>query len=122
MVHGKSGLRLEAFKFGVYLSLPVIASFTFNEPKVQEFCADYFQFLKYPANPNTNLREQFEDLAKKKQIENEQRKKHTEELKKLHENNARKRQLREAAIAEEDTKHSGWLRWLRFRRRQNSTR
>jgi hypothetical protein len=115
MVHGRQGLRLEAWKFAVYLSLPIAASLTFNEPRVQRFCADYFQFLKYPSNPNTNLREEFEELAKKRQLEREQRKAYTDELKKMHEGAAEKRRLREQAVVKaENAAKNGWTRWLRL--------
>ena len=120
MVHGKQGLRLEAWKFGVYLSLPIAASLVFNEPRVQRFCADYFQFLKYPANPNVNLREEFEELAKKREVENEKRKAYMQELKKMQEGAAEKRRLRELAIKEESDKGKrGWFGWLRLRRKNN---
>ena len=46
MVLGKAGMRLEAYKFGLYISVPILASIIFNEPEVQRKCADYFQFLK----------------------------------------------------------------------------
>ena len=65
MVLGKAGLRLEAWKFAVYITVPIFASVVYNEPELQRVCADYFQFMKYPANPNTNLREEFEELSKK---------------------------------------------------------
>ena len=120
MVHGKQGLRLEAWKFGVYLSLPIIASFTFNEPRVQQFCADYFQFLKFPANPNVNLKEQFEELAEKRKIELEQRKAYQEELKRMQENAAEKRKLREEAAQKNESRKNGWLGWLRLRRNKES--
>ena len=121
MVHGKQGLRLEAWKFGVYLSLPIAASLLFNEPRIQRFCADYFQFLKYPANPNVNLREEFEELAKKRKIENEQRKAYMEELKKMQEGAAEKRRLRELAIIQEESEKGkrGWFGWLRLRRKND---
>lgn len=122
MVHGKAGLRLEAWKFGVYLSLPIAASFVFNEPKVQRFCADYFQFLKYPANPNVNLREEFEELAKKRKIENEQRQKYMDELKKIQEGAAEKRRLRELALrVDEVDGRRGWFSWLRSRRKHEDS-
>lgn len=118
MVHGRQGLRLEAWKFGVYISLPIAASFVFNEPKVQRYCADYFQFLKFPANPNVNLRQEFEELAEKRRVENEKRKKYMDELKKMQEGAAEKRRLRESALREEEVGSGrGWFGWLRPRRK-----
>lgn len=83
MVLGKKGLRVEAWKFGIYLMIPIGASLAFNEPKVQRFCADYFQFLRYPANPNTDLKKEFDELRKKRELEREQRLAYKEQMKKL---------------------------------------
>ncbi len=118
MVHGKAGLRLEAWKFATYLSIPIVASLTFQTPTVQKFCADYFQFLKYPANPNVNLKEQFEELVQKKQIEKEKMQKYADEVKKMRESAKEKRLLREAALEAENERKRGWFTWLRLRRKQ----
>mmetsp|Transcript_11149 Transcript_11149/g.14075 ORF Transcript_11149/g.14075 Transcript_11149/m.14075 type:complete len:125 (-) Transcript_11149:24-398(-) len=118
MVHGRKGLQLEAWKFGVYLFLPIAASITFNEPRVQRYCADYFQFLKYPANPNVNLREEFEELARKREKEKEQRKAYLEEVKKMQASAAERRKLREEAAAVAANGNGGWFGWMRLRRKQ----
>jgi hypothetical protein len=77
MVKGQTGLYLEAWKFSVYVGIPIVASMTFNSPTIQKYSADYFQFLKYPANPNTNLKEDFkkfqEDFEKTQQQRDEYR-------------------------------------------------
>lgn len=129
MVLGRKGLQLEAWKFGVYISVPILASVIFNDPDVQRICADYFQFMKYPASPNTNLREEFEELSKKRALEREQRKEYAEQVRKLQESARRSREGRAAALAlEEDepgqqqqqragSNGAGWWRWLRFGRR-----
>jgi len=83
MALGRTGLRLEAWKFIVYLAIPIGASVAYNEPKLQRFSADYFQMLKYPANPNVNLKKEFEELREKKQMEKEQRQVYNEQMKKL---------------------------------------
>lgn len=106
MVLGKQGMRLEAWKFGIYLFVPIVASITFNEPKVQKVCADYFQFLKYPANPNTNLKGEFEELVKKREFEREQRKQYAEQMRKLQESAQKSRQEQ----AEPSTKNR--KKWL----------
>lgn len=62
-------MRLEAQKFAVYLSIPILASLAFNEPSVQQWAADYFQFMKYPSNPKTNLRDEFEQLQRERDEE-----------------------------------------------------
>lgn len=115
MVHGRQGLKLEAFKFGVYLIIPISASLAFNDPKVQQVAADYFQFLKYPANPNTNLKEEFEELVKQKQIEKEQRRLYAEQMKKLQESAQSSRLENELKLKQEGTKR-GWFSWLRRNR------
>ena len=83
MVHGRQGFKLEAWKFAVYIIVPVGASMAFNEPKVQRVCADYFQFLKYPASPNVNLKEEFKELQEKRQREKEQRQIYAQQIRKL---------------------------------------
>ncbi len=114
MVHGRAGMKLEAYKFGLYLIIPITASFAFNEPTVQRWAADYFQFLKYPANPNTNLKEEFEELLKKKELEKEQMKAYAEQVQKLQES---AQQSRIAAAAKEaEGKRAGWFSWMRLRR------
>lgn len=52
-----------------------MASLAFNEPTVQQWAADYFQFMKYPSNPKTNLMKEFEQLQRerKEEIEEERR-------------------------------------------------
>ena len=117
MVLGKAGLRLEAWKFAVYITVPIFASVVYNEPELQRVCADYFQFMKYPANPNTNLREEFEELSKKRALERESRKEHAEMVRQMHEAAKKSREKREAAIvAEGERQRSGWFRWLRSSR------
>ena len=118
MVLGRKGMRLEAYKFGLYISVPILASITFNEPEVQKWCADYFQFLKFPANPNTNLREEFEQLAKQRELEKEKRAKYAEEVQRMQDNARRSREGREAALKTADENGSelqggrwNWLRW-----------
>jgi Pet100 len=73
MVHGKQGLYLEAWKFGVYISIPIIASVYYSDPETQRYWADYWQYIKYPENPNTNVKEQILKLAEQKELQREQR-------------------------------------------------
>ena len=115
MVHGRAGMKLEAYKFGLYLIIPITASFAFNEPTVQRWAADYFQFLKYPANPNTNLKEEFEELLKKRQLEKEQMKAYAEQVQKLQES-AQQSRIAAAAAKEAEGKRAGWFSWMRLRR------
>jgi hypothetical protein len=119
MVHGKAGLRLEGQKFLLYLLVPISASLTFNDPRVQRFCADYFQFMKYPANPNTNLKKEFEELLEKKRKEDEQRKLYREQVLKLQESAQRRRE--DTANANAEHSKRGWFSWLKFRRNDGSS-
>jgi response regulator RpfG family c-di-GMP phosphodiesterase len=121
MVLGKKGLRLEAYKFLVYISIPVMASVYFNDPKKQQYWADYFQFLKYPANPNTNLKGQFEEFLEQKEKEKEQRNEYAQQMRKLMESAEKSRQQREELMEHEDTnRKKGWMiaRWLGFKKTQ----
>lgn len=118
MVHGRAGMKLEALKFGIYLFIPITASLAFNEPNVQRWAADYFQFLKYPANPNTNLKEEFEELLKKREKEKEQREAYAEQMKKLQESAQRSR-LDSAAEAVAMRQSSSWFSWRRLRKGSN---
>ena len=74
MVLGRAGMKLEAQKFAVYITIPIMASIAFNEPSVQQWAADYFQFMKYPSNPKTNLRQEFEQLQREREEEIEEEK------------------------------------------------
>mmetsp|Transcript_7193 Transcript_7193/g.12906 ORF Transcript_7193/g.12906 Transcript_7193/m.12906 type:complete len:132 (-) Transcript_7193:221-616(-) len=112
MVLGKKGLQLEAWKFAVYLFVPIGASIYFNDPEAQRYWADYFQFLKYPASPNTNLKEQFEELQKKRELEKEQRKAYTDQVLKLQDNARQSRERREklSLSGEQDnSQRRGWF-------------
>eukprot|EP00934_Nitzschia_sp_Nitz4_P000773 Nitzschia sp. Nitz4//scaffold152_size53828//38559//38912//NITZ4_006749-RA/size53828-processed-gene-0.74-mRNA-1//1//CDS//3329537223//773//frame0 len=83
MVHGRAGLYLEAWKFSIYLFLPIGASVYFSDPSAQKFWADYWQFIKYPENPNTHVKEKIEELVKEKELQRDQRAAYQEQLKKL---------------------------------------
>ena len=49
---------MEAWKFAVYLAVPIAASAYFNNPERMRKAAEYWEFIQYPANPVTGLREQ----------------------------------------------------------------
>jgi hypothetical protein len=113
MALGKTGMRLEAWKFSIYLIIPIAASVYFNDPKRQQYWADYFQFLKYPSSPNTNLKKQFEDLVKQQEEQRQQRSEYVEQMRKLQESAQKSRQRREE---EESQQKRGWLQRLGFRK------
>lgn len=83
MVHGKKGLYLEAWKFGVYITVPIFASVYYSNPENQRYWADYWQFIKYPENPNTNVKEKIQKLAEERGLQREQRLAYKEQLLRL---------------------------------------
>ena len=83
MVSGRQGLYLEAWKFGVYISIPIFASVYYSDPETQKYWADYWQFIKYPENPNTNVREKIQDLVKDKERMAAQREAYKQQLQSL---------------------------------------
>mmetsp|Transcript_14315 Transcript_14315/g.15940 ORF Transcript_14315/g.15940 Transcript_14315/m.15940 type:complete len:118 (-) Transcript_14315:137-490(-) len=109
MVLGKSGMRLEGLKFSVYIMIPVVSSIFFNDPENQRYWADYFQYLKYPASPNTNLKEEFEELTRKRELQKHQRKEYLDQLKQLQESAQRSRKDRAAAISDEKERNRWWF-------------
>ncbi|KAL7480586.1 hypothetical protein ACHAW6_006266 [Cyclotella cf. meneghiniana] len=123
MVLGRAGLRLEAQKFAVYLMIPITASIAYNEPAVQKWSADYFQFMKYPSNPKTNLKEEFEQIRKEREEEINQRDKNKESrkvyLEQLKQLNAARSPLETTDTQIHDEK-KGWFSWLRGRRGNDS--
>ena len=86
--------------------------------------ADYFQFMKYPANPKTNLKDEYEALKKQRDEEiewekrmadkrEEGRKEYVHQLKSLERNSAT------ATTKELESQREGaWFGWLdKWRRR-----
>jgi Pet100 len=65
MAKGRRGFYLEAWKFGVYLLIPISATWYFGDPKRQKRHAEYWSYVEYPANPNVGLAEQVKELQKK---------------------------------------------------------
>lgn len=116
MALGKTGMRLEAWKFAVYITIPIVASVYFNDPKRQQYWADYFQFLKYPSSPNTNLKHQFEVLVEQEEKQRQQRDEYAEQMRKLQESAQKSRQRREQV--EKEQRKRGWLQQLGLRRSQ----
>mmetsp|Transcript_25541 Transcript_25541/g.39219 ORF Transcript_25541/g.39219 Transcript_25541/m.39219 type:complete len:133 (+) Transcript_25541:158-556(+) len=83
MVKGRQGLYLEAWKFGVYISIPIFASWYYSYPETQQYWADYWQYIKYPENPNTNVRQKIKELGEQKEKEKEQRMVYQQQLREL---------------------------------------
>mmetsp|Transcript_4600 Transcript_4600/g.11832 ORF Transcript_4600/g.11832 Transcript_4600/m.11832 type:complete len:128 (-) Transcript_4600:424-807(-) len=89
MVKGRQGLYLEAWKFAVYVSIPVVASAYFSDPKTLKQQAEYWKFIEYPENPNTNVRQKIQKLANEKEEQREQRKAYQRQLQELQRSAAR---------------------------------
>ena len=83
MVHGRPGMYLEAWKFGVYITVPLIASVYYSNPETQKAAADYWQYIKYPENPNTHVKEKIQELIKEKELQQEQRDAYKKQLMEL---------------------------------------
>jgi hypothetical protein len=83
MVKGRPGLYLEACKFGIYLSIPVFASVYYSDPDIQRYWADYWQFIKYPENPNVNVKEKIQILVTEKEQQREQLELYKQQLRDL---------------------------------------
>ena len=75
MVLGRAGMKLEAQKFALYLLIPMTASIVYNEPSVQQWSADYFQFEEW--------RKQREEDAKEEERRKKGREEYLMQLKKL---------------------------------------
>jgi hypothetical protein len=116
-------MRLEAQKFAVYLLIPITASLAYNEPAVQRWSADYFQFMKYPSNPKTNLKEEFEQLRKEREEEAKQQEKNKESRKvymeQLRQLNAVRSSL-ETPVTQTNEEKKGWFGRLRGRKGNDS--
>jgi len=126
MVLGRAGMRLEAQKFGVYLLIPITASLAFNEPSVQRWSADYFQFMKYPSKPKTNLKDEYDALKKERDGEIEWMKRmeekrvngraeHLNQLKQLQVANKVGDSLNVVDNNEQTAPRRGWFSWWRGR-------
>lgn len=83
MAKGRQGFYLEAWKFAVYISIPIIASVYYTDPDRQKEMADYWKFISYPENPNTNVRQKIQELAKEKAEQREQRLAYQRQLQEL---------------------------------------
>mmetsp|Transcript_19902 Transcript_19902/g.25631 ORF Transcript_19902/g.25631 Transcript_19902/m.25631 type:complete len:112 (-) Transcript_19902:290-625(-) len=80
MVKGRTGMALEGWKFGIYLGIPLLASWWYGDPERQKAAAEYWQYVKYPPNPTVGMKEKFIEQRQKYE---EQRKVYSEQLKKL---------------------------------------
>jgi hypothetical protein len=105
MAKGKGGFTLEAYKFAIYLIIPIGASWYYSDPTRQKESIDYWQFVKYPANPVTGL---VEDVRKYKDQE-KQRQVYREQLEQLNQQAERMKAIEPI----DDNAKKGWFAWLR---------
>jgi len=112
MAKGKAGLWLESWKFSIYLALPLLASWYYNDPKRQQASIDYWKYVQYPPNPNTDMRKQISEMQKQK----EQREVYRQQMQELQE---RARKSREQP-PEDDTQKRGWWRSLWTSKKESS--
>ena len=113
MVKGRQGLFLEAWKFGVYITIPVVASVYYSDPENQKYWADYWHFIKYPENPNTNVKHKIQELAEKKEKQQEQRRIYQEQLRALQQVAERAESFKEESQMKNPTswwrRAGGWI-------------
>ncbi|KAG7374274.1 Pet100 cytochrome c oxidase assembly protein [Nitzschia inconspicua] len=118
MVKGKKGLYLEAWKFSIYISLPIIASVYHSNPETQKYWADYWRFITYPENPNTNVKQKIQELAKQKEEQREQHVAYQQQLQALQKSAERSAKYGAGAIgggveaSTDEEPKSSWLRRL----------
>lgn len=110
---GRPRFFLESWKFAVYISLPIICSLYYDNPERQKKAADYWGYVKYPANP-ASMKEQIEQAA----ATQKQRQAYREQLQEL--NRSANRRIDEHQQEEEEPEKKAWLRWIDGLRRGKS--
>jgi Pet100 len=80
---GKGSFAMEAWKFAVYLAVPIGASIYYSSPGRMKETAEYWKFIEYPANPTVGIKEQILLAHKQK----EQREAYRKQLQALHQPN-----------------------------------
>jgi Pet100 len=109
MAKGRQGFLLEGWKFAIYLLIPITESMYYNNPENQKKSADYWQYVKYPANPSTGWKEQIELM----QSQQKQREVYRQQLQHLNDSSTSKAVTACAENDMEDLKGNSW-RWLRW--------
>lgn len=104
MAKGKVGFMIEGWKFSLYLAMPLFASWYYNSPERQRASIDYWKYIQYPPNPNTDVRKQIAELKKQK----EQREAYRQQMKELQERAKRSREAAEQEEAAEAARKRGW--------------
>jgi Pet100 len=81
---GRGSFSMEAWKFVVYLAVPIAASVYFSNPGRMQKTAEYWKFVEYPANPNVGIKEDIIAAQKQWQDHHEA---HRQSMVELHERN-----------------------------------
>ena len=112
MAKGKIGFWLEGWKFGLYLLIPISASYYFDNPDTQRRIQDYWKFVQYPANPNTGMKEAIEEASRMQK----QREIYQQQLKLLQTQSS-------TSNVTPDEHQQGWrlVRWLGSWRQQSKS-
>ena len=114
MAKGRQGFLLEGWKFAIYLGIPITASIYYNNPEHQKMSADYWQYVKYPANPSTGWKEQIELM----QSQQKQREAYRQQLQQLNEStvapmtSTANHERHNPESDESDENRWRWLRWI----------
>ena len=101
MVHGRQGYYLEAWKFSLYVALPIVASVHYSNPETNKYWADYWQYIKYPENPNTNVKEKIQKLIDEKESNREQLRAYQQQLQRLQEAAERSSNMHQVVVEAE---------------------
>ena len=67
LAKGPTGFRIEAFKFMIYISIPIIASQLFNNPETTQRIVDYYKFIEYPPEDadTTEMKKDLQEMQSK---------------------------------------------------------
>jgi hypothetical protein len=116
MARGRQGFWLEGGKFAIYLIIPLAASMHYNNPENQKKAADYWQYVKYPANPATGWKEHIEKAASQQK----QREAYQHQLQQL--NSSAVVAVQESNVTTQVSNRMEWLRWIGWGRSATSSR
>jgi Pet100 len=106
---GRGSFSMEAWKFAVYLAVPIAASVYFSNPGRMRQTAEYWKFVEYPANPNVGIKEDIIAAQKQWQDHHEA---HQRSMAELHERNKKKPTGKQQDDAEELSTPPGFWRRL----------
>ena len=81
MAKGRTGFVLEGWKFGLYLALPILASWYYSDPDRQQRSVDYWKYVEYPASAHTA--ESLQAEAERYNQQKEQRQAYRDQLRAL---------------------------------------